>query len=200
MADAADARGKGKRKRAIELYRAVLAEAPDDHEALGKLAQLLAEGGDLVAASGCFRTAADGYHAAGFTDRGIGLLRQAVAHVPNDIEAWLRIVELYDAREKKRDAINALAEARSAFKKKADLPHAVRILDAHMALEPHSLPLVIDRALVAKQLGDAKLGMLLLLDRLATASPADRKKLRRALFTIKPSIGAWWRWVRNKPG
>src|SRR5690348_11768142 len=86
VAQAAEARGKGDRKKAIALYRDVLAHDPADHEVHGRLAQLLAESGDLAQASASFRLGADGYHKVGFTDRAIALLKQAVEHVPGDVD------------------------------------------------------------------------------------------------------------------
>lgn len=196
-AKAAEARGKGKRKRAVELYREILEHDPEDHEVHGKIAQLLAEGGDLTAASVSFRAGAEGYHKKGFTDRAIALLKQGTTYLPTDAELWLRISEMYVGREKKKDAEKTLSDARPMFKRKADLRGAARILDAHLALEPRALDVAIDRAQVAKRLRDRDHGVALLTGLLAGASDAERKKLRKALFSLQPSLGSWWRWVRN---
>lgn len=198
-ARASEARGKGKRKRAVELYREILEHDPDDHEVHGKVAQLLAESGDLAAAAASFRAGAEGYHRKGFTDRAIALLKQGVTHVPTDADSWIRISEMYVVREKKKDAQKTLADARVMFKRRADLPGAARILDAHLLLEPTAIDVAIDRARIARRLGQRSFGQLLLMDRLATVDAADRKKLRRALFFLRPTPAALVRWLANSP-
>ena len=197
--EAAEARGKGKRKRAIELYRELLTLAPDDCEVHGKLAQLLAEGGDIEAASQSFRAGALGYHEKGFTDRAIALLKQAVVHAPLDVEAWLSISAMYVVRDKHKDAHKALDEARPHFTKRDHLSASARILDAHLRLEPRRVDLAVDRARVAKRQGQRGYGILLLTDLLAAVEATDRKRLRRALFWLRPTPASLWRWLRNTP-
>ena len=196
---AAEARSKGKRKKAIELYRSVLASTPDDHEVHSKLAPILAENGDEQEAIASFRIAADGFHKKGFTDRAIALLRQSVEHVPSDVDAWLRVADLLEIRLKKKEAEKVLEEARTHFTKKSALGAAARLLDAHRKLDPKRIDVAIDRAQVAKRSGQRGFGILLLTDLAAGVDGKARKQLRRALFGLKPTPASFWRWLRNAP-
>jgi tetratricopeptide (TPR) repeat protein len=199
LRDANDARAKGKRKRAVELYKAILARDPEDFEVHHKLAQILAEAGDLDAAKASFHAAAEGYHKKGFSDRAIALFHQTVEHVPEDVDAWLRIAELYVVRLKKADAQKTLGDARKIFKKKRHMAHAARVLKAAMFLEPNRIDLVIDAAQVEKRRGDKARAVEILDEKIAQANSFDRRVLRKAMFFITPSLGNLFRWMRNAP-
>jgi tetratricopeptide (TPR) repeat protein len=198
VAQAAEARGKGDRKKAIALYRDVLAHDPSDHEVHGRLAQLLAESGDLAQAAASFRLGADGYHKVGFTDRAIALLKQAVEHVPDDVDAWLSIASFNVERERKKEADKVLADARTRFVRKRDLAAASRLLDARLKLDGKNVAVAIDRARVAKRMGQRGFGVLLLEDVLSLVDQRERRRLRRALFSLQPTPASLWRFLVNR--
>jgi tetratricopeptide (TPR) repeat protein len=200
-AAASDARGRGDRKEALARYREILQSAPDDFEVHGKLAQLLAESGDLAAASMSFHAGAEGYHKRGFTDRAIALLKQAVEHNRSDVDAWLRIAELTVVRKRLKEAAKILADARAVFRKnkRGSLASAARILDAALTLERDRVDLAIDRARVAKKMGQRSYGILLLTDLCARVDVRTRKRLRRALFGLRKTPASFWRWLTNAP-
>ena len=197
LREANDARGKGKRKRAVELYRQILAHDPEDFEVHGKLAQLLAEGGEIDEARKSFHAGAEGYHKKGFTDRAIALLHQAVQAVPTDVDGWLRISDLQIIRLKKADAANTLANGRKIFRKRKHLAAAAQILQAHMQLEPTRMEIVIDLAQVEKKRGNKPRSIELLESTMPGVNAFDRKKLRKALFFVAPSPRTLWRWFKN---
>jgi tetratricopeptide (TPR) repeat protein len=198
FADAVAARGRGDRAKAVALFRDVVAHDPSDFETHGKLAQLLAESGDIKSAIDHFRAGAEGYHKKGFTDRAIALLKQAVEAWPLEVDLWLMLSTFYELRLKKKEAAKVLADARPHMKK---YPHlAARILDAHLLLEPGAIDLAIDRAFVAKKMGQRGYGILLLSSLCSTDDVVARKRLRRALFSLKKTPASWWRWWKNAKG
>src|SRR5512138_365063 len=90
------ARTKGKRKKAIALYREVLEHHPDDLGVQGKLAALLAADGDRAGAVARFRSAAEGHLRAGFTDRAISVLAQATEAFPDEEPLWVQFAALQE--------------------------------------------------------------------------------------------------------
>jgi tetratricopeptide (TPR) repeat protein len=88
LAVADRARGRGRVKKAIAGYRAVLAVHPEDLAAHAKLAPLLARQGERAGALASFRRASDGQLKAGFTDRALSLLVQAVELYPDEEALW----------------------------------------------------------------------------------------------------------------
>lgn len=197
MREASDARGNGKRKRAVELYRRLLERDAQDFEVHGKLAQLLAESGDIAEASRSFHAGAEGNHKKGFTDRAIALLHQAVQSLPEDLDAWLRISDLQLVRSKKAEAASTLARARKLFRRRDQLAAAAQILQSHLQLEPASTDIVVDLAQVEKKRGHRGRAIELLEGVIPTAEPLDRKGLLKALFLVAPSPRRLWRWIKN---
>jgi tetratricopeptide (TPR) repeat protein len=198
LAAADRARAKGRRKKAIAGYRRVLAEDPNDTTVHGKLAPLLAQTRSRGDALASFRKATDGHLRAGFTDRGLAVLSQAVAFFPEETGLWEEIGDLHVRRGRRADAVGALVQGGVRLAKARRRPAAIRILRRALDLEPWQP----DAALaLARVLGAAreKEEALALLDGLAARvrGPLLRRVLGQA-FRLSPTPRNLWRWLRGR--
>ena len=82
MAKAGRARAKGRKKKAIAIYRKLLAGTPDDFDVHAKLAPLLAASKQRKEAAKSFNMAAESYISKGFDVKAIAVYKQATRHFP----------------------------------------------------------------------------------------------------------------------
>ena len=87
-ARAARGRSRRKRRKAVELYRRVLEVEPDNPDLLRKLAPLLAQTDSAADACESYRRAATEFVERGFLDRAIGVYRDAVRALPQEVSIW----------------------------------------------------------------------------------------------------------------
>lgn len=196
MARANEARSKGRRKKAIGLYREVLEQDPEDADALTRLAPLLAESGDEDGAWRAFMAAAAAHEAKGFRDRAAGIWKQVTEALPNRREGWEALAELNLTRERQRDAVVVLVEGSKNFTKGEDREIAVDLLSRAQEIEPWHwsvcwplgrLLIQVDRVNHARQLFGAFVTHV-------TGSKA--RKVRWQLFRLDPGFGSFIRWVK----
>ena len=110
LSKASKAQARGKPRKAIAAYRALLEDNPDDPVVQGKLARLLAQNHEPDAAWATYRAAASGYEEQGFRDKAIGVMQSAADEVPHIPEVWLELSRLHLAREQPADALDALLD------------------------------------------------------------------------------------------
>lgn len=193
LARASAARKRGKRKKAIELYRRVLADEPDNLELHRKLGPLLAETRQRRQALVHFGRAAQGFADRGFTDKAVGLCRQAAGFYPAEVAIWEAIAELQLRRERRADAVGALLEGRRNMRRRKLRPQAIRLLERVRAIDPGLLDPQLDLAWLLARSGrrvDACAG----LDALASRHRGRaRRRALRTRLRISPSPRALWR-------
>jgi tetratricopeptide (TPR) repeat protein len=190
------ARTKGKRKKAIALYREVLEHHPDDLGVQGKLAALLAAQGDRAGAVARFRSAAEGHLKAGFTDRALSVLAQATEAFADEEPLWVQLAELQEKRGRRADAVAALAEGGERLLASGDPHTAARILQRAGQLSPwhFETTLLLARALAGT--GNRR-DAARLLDGLATRRHGPQRRAARALAVrLAPTPRQLWRWLR----
>jgi len=192
---ASEARQRGKRKKAIELYRQVLADEPENVDLHRKLGPLLAENRQRAEALEHFGRAAQGLAAKGFPDKAVGLCRQAVGFYPTEVGIWEAIADLQLQRQRRADAFAALLEGRKHMKGRRLRGHAIQLLKRACAIDPDAADAQIDLAkqlVRTRQRGKA----LALLDRLAARSRGrDRRRALGARFRMSPTPFAFFRWL-----
>lgn len=198
LAAADRARAKGRRKKAITGYQRVLAEDPNDVTVHGKLAPLLAQAGRRADALASFRKATDGHLRAGFADRGLSVLTQAVAFFPEETGLWEEIAELHVRRGRRADAVGVLVQGGERLARAGRRPAAIRILRRSLELEPWQPNAVVALARVLGAMRE-KEEALALLDGLAARvrGPLLRRVLGQA-FRLSPTPRNLWRWVRGR--
>jgi tetratricopeptide (TPR) repeat protein len=196
---ASRARQRGKRKKAIDLYRKVLADEPQNIELHRKLGPLLAETRQREEALIHFGHAARGLAARGFPDKAVGLCREAVGFYPTDANLWEAIADLQLQRQRRRDAFDALIEGRRHMRGRKRRDKAIRLLQRACAIEPDAADPQIELAwLLARSRQRARARAIL--DRLAgCARGRDRRRALGARFRISPTplgllrwLGAWF--------
>ena len=190
------ARRRGKRKKAISLYRKALSKEPEDPDSQIRLGRLLAERKKLDEAWGCFVKAAGGYHEKGFVEKAVGVYKQARQYVPTKIEVWQRLADLNIQRGRSADAVNNLYLGSRVFRRRKHRRKALELLSQAFQIEPYRFEVTYDLAVLLikhKEKGRARK----MLDELARRTKGrDLRRVRGKLFWLGPTPAAGWRYAR----
>ena len=196
LARASKAKGKGRPKQAIASYRRVLEQEPGNPVILAKLAALLAETRQLAEAREKFVAAGDRYEKQGFPEKALAVYMQATSFLPRTIELWETISGLNLARDRKADAIAALLEGRTHFRRRKQRPLAIRLLRGAVRIEPWHFDATLD---LAHQLtkGGARAEADGLYQGLCERTRDARlRRVRGAMLRRSATPAAFWRWLR----
>ena len=190
------ARKKGKRKKAISLYRKALSKEPEDPDSQIRLGRLLAERNEFDEAWGCFVKAAGGYYEKGFVDKAVGVYKQARQYVPTKIEVWQRLADLDLQRGRSADAVNNLYLGSRVFRRRKHRRKAHELLSQAFQIEPYRFEVTYDLAVLLikyKEKGRARK----MLDELARRTKGrDLRRVRGKLFWLGPTPAAGWRYAK----
>jgi len=195
LAQADRSRARGRRTRAITLYRQLLAKDPNDLTVHGKVAPLLAAQGLGAEAMASFRTAAAGHSAAGYADRGIALLRQAADLFPEDESLWTEVADLHVQRGRRGDAVAVLIAGGERLLRGRYRPIGAKLLRRALELEPWNVKasLLLAKTLSREHRPEEAIA---LLDGLARRVGGKARRQARSLaFRVAPSPGRLWRWL-----
>ena len=197
MEAAARARVKKQRKRAIELYRRVLAVERHNVDLHAKLGPLLAEVGQDYDAWISFQNAAQAALRDGHVDSAIATYREAASYLPREPQVWQALARLEQKRGRERDAVDVLLEGSCQFRSRWRWPEAIHLLRRARQIAPWDFEIVYNLArLLAKT--DQVYEASMLLDALAGRSRGERlRRVRGAEFRIKPGIGTAVRWFQS---
>lgn len=192
---ASRAQQRGKRKKAIELYRKVLADEPENIELHRRLAPLLAKTRKREEALHHFGQAVQGLAKRGFPDKAVGLCREAVTFYPTEVVIWEAISDLQLERKRRVEALNALLEGRAKMRGRRLRGNAIRLLKRACVISPDEVDPQIDLARLlarSRQRAEARR----ILDRLAaTTRGRDRRRALGARLCISPTPIGLLRWV-----
>lgn len=195
MESAARARRRGRRRKAIELYRQVLAHEPQNPDLHRKIAPLLAETQQPEAAFASYRCAAEALVRKGFVDHAAGVFREAVGRLPRRREVWEALADLEIARKKPVDAHRVLFEGHRHFRAKRQRSEAVLLLMRARKLAPRDFATGFALARLLARTG-ARGRALKLLDEMASwATGSQLRRIRARQFRLSPGLGAAWRWL-----
>lgn len=192
---AAGARKKGRRKKAIELYRKVLAVEPDDARVHRKIAPLLAETKQREEAWQSYQRAAELLRDRGFVDQAIGVLRDAARYLANEPDLWRTLSRIELERHRPADAVSALLQGAGRLHPRRQRNSALSLLLAARRIAPDAFEpnLALGRQLVRCGVRDRGVD---LLAQLAERSVGAQQRAARALlFRISPTPAAAWRWL-----
>ncbi len=198
LRNAAGARKKGKRKKAIELYRKVLAVEPEDATVHRKIAPLLAETKQRDDAWKSYRSAAQRLRSQGHVEQAIGVLREATRYLADEADLWRGLSELELARKRRPDAVAALLEGASHFQHRRTRDTALSLVQAARKIDPDGFEpnLALGRLLARAGARDRAKR---LLEGLALRTGGkQRRQVRALLFRISPTPAAAWRWLRGR--
>jgi tetratricopeptide (TPR) repeat protein len=196
LADASRARKKGKHKKAIALYRQVLAVEPDNPELLRKVAPVLAEAKRHGEAWASYHRAAERFTSQGFAERAIGVYREASGYLPTEVRLWRALSDLELKRDRPVDALNALLEGRGHFRSRRTRQQAVFLLLQARKIDPSSFEANFDLADLLARSGVRDRAKRLLEELIPQVRGQQLRQVRARLFRISPTPAAAGRWLR----
>ncbi len=195
--EAARARKRRRNKKAISLYRKVLAVEPNNTELHAQIAPLLADVGWRFDAWESYRSAAQALLRNNARARALNLYRDATRRLPQCYDTWstLSLLELQSGR---REAAHAtLRTARQEFRTRRTRPEAISLLRKLLELDPRDLPAALDLARLLSKTGREE-EALHLLAQLATRTHGDElRRIRKTQWRITPTLIHTWLWLRS---
>jgi Flp pilus assembly protein TadD len=193
---AARERARGRPRRAIALYRCVLAVERNNPELHAKLAPLLAEAGQTFDAWQSYRAVANAALREGREDRALGVYREATQLLPREIEAWQGLARLLSKRGEDAEAVEVLVDGSRRFRTPYLRPLAIHLLRRARAIEPWNAVVVIE---LARHLGraDQRDEARILLGELAQrANGIALRRVRFAELCVDPGPGPLLHWLK----
>lgn len=196
LREAAEARKRGKRERAVSLYREVLLVEPDNPDLHRRIAPLLAETGQREEAWASYRRAVEGLGRGGFSEQAVGVLREASRLLPREPEVWSALADLEIERKRPVDAHQVLLEGRRHFRSRRDRSQAILLLLRARKLAPRDFATSFDLAGLLARAGATGRARRMLDDIAHWAAPPDLRRVRARQFVLSPTPAAAWRWLR----
>jgi tetratricopeptide (TPR) repeat protein len=195
LAEAVRATRRRRHKRAIALYREILAVDPNDAQVHRKLAPLLARTRQLDAAWGSYRRAADQLAKQGFVEQAIGVYREACTHVPRQHQLWLALAELEVKRGRPVDAVNALVDGSRRMRSRRTQHEALTLLQQARRIQPGAFEPSYELAVLLASAGARDRAVRILRELAPRARGRQLRRLRGRLFLLSPTPAAAWRWL-----
>lgn len=196
LADAAHARQKGRREKAIGLYREVLAVEPENDDLHRRIAPLLAETKQPDAAWESYRRAAGGLAKKGFLDQAVGVLREASVRLPKQAGLWEGLSDLELERRGPADAAEVLLEARRHFRSRRERDRAISLLLRARRLTPGSFGVNFELAGILAKTGARKRACGILEDLACQCRGQQLRRVRGRQLRMAPTPFAAGRWLR----
>ena len=193
--EATHARAKQRWKKAIALYRRVLAVEPHDTQLHAKIAPMLARTGQHFDAMLSFRVVAKAFLRERRGNEALAVYRAATGHLPREIQIWESIARLEVKRGDSQAAVEALIEGASKFKSRRHRPQAIHLLRNAHEVEPWDFEATFELArLLGKsdRIEEARR----LLDGLAERNGDCLRRLMAAQFRLDGDLRYGWRWLR----
>ena len=146
LSQAARARARGRRKKAIALYCRVLDNEPDNDVLHKRVAQLLAQSRRIDDALEHYRKAADGLVRRGFKDHAIAVYRESLHFEPRVTWVWTRVATLEAECGYIGDAVETLRKGARCFRSRKERPQAIALLEQAHQIDPGSADAALDLA------------------------------------------------------
>jgi thioredoxin-like negative regulator of GroEL len=194
---AAQARARKKRKRAIALYRRVLAVERHNAELHARLAPLLAETGQHFDAWLSFQIAARACLREGSAAKALAVYQDAAHHLPREVQVWQAMARVQLKRGKERNAVENLLEGAAQFRSRWHWPEAIHLLRQAHQISPWHFEAVLELSrLLAKSDQAEEAGRLL--EGLETRSEGNRlRRIYAAQFRLDGDLRHAWNWLRS---
>lgn len=196
LAEAEKARARGRRRRAIALYRRILAAEPQEPYLHARIAPLLAAAGKRFDAWQSYRQAAQTHLKNQRPEEALALYRDAAKTLPMQIEAWQGLARLELKRERREAAIDALLEGRTKFRSRRRRPEAIALLREARSIDAWRVDIVLDLARLLRRSGQSPEAQWILGQLAEKASGRDLRIVCGAQWRIEPSLKHSWKWIR----
>jgi tetratricopeptide (TPR) repeat protein len=192
---AALARSKLQRRRAIALYRQILAMERTSIEIHERIAPLLAETGQEFDAWLSYRAVAHAALREGREDRAIAVFREATRAIPREIQTWQGLARLLVRQGQDEDAVEVLVEGSRHFRAQWARPQAIHLLRRARTIDPWNFETVLE---LVRHLAKSDQGVeaRMLLDGLAERCHGSRlRRVNSVRLTIDPGPRSAARWI-----
>jgi tetratricopeptide (TPR) repeat protein len=197
MEAAERARSRKQRRKAIALYRWVLAVEPNNVELHAKLAPLLAQTGQNFDAWRSYRVTASAALRERRDDKALAIYRDATTYLPHEIHAWQRLAHLLAKQGEREEAVGVLIEGSRQFRTPFLRSEAVHLLRRARLIDPWHFDVVFELAQHLGRSGQCEEARLLF-EGLARRSGGHRlRRVRTAQVRLDKSPAAAWRWLRS---
>jgi tetratricopeptide (TPR) repeat protein len=127
---------KGQNKKAIKEYQKLLERKPGEPRTIHRLAELWARENARTKAIDLFLQASEGYAQAGFADRSVAVLKQALSLDATRLDVNLRLADQFVKKEFERDAVYHLLKASKVFEKSGSPKKQEQVLQKALDLSP----------------------------------------------------------------
>ena len=201
LLELADSLREGRRwRKALRLYRQILAAEPRNGEIHLRVAPLLARAGKDFEAWESFRIAADALERAGEEEAVLALYEQARKALPRSFDAYRALARAELIRQHPEQALRTLVQGSQQLRRRAPRGPALPLLRDAREIEPWNGRVVIDLSrLLAREGQPAE--ALFLLDHLDDRASGEHRLAGRALaWRIEPSLRHSWRYLRLRWG
>jgi tetratricopeptide (TPR) repeat protein len=182
-------------KRAIALYRKVLAVDPNDTQVHRKIAPLLARTRQADDAWESYRRAAEQLSAQGFVDQAIGVYREACAYLARQHRLWLALAELEVKRGRPVDAVNTLIAGSRRVRSRRTRQEAVALLQQARKIQPGAFEPNYELAGLLARAGARDRALRILQELAPRTRGRQLRRLRGRQFFLSPTPAAAWRWL-----
>jgi len=190
------ARAKGRRRKAIALYRRVLMVEPGDPDLHARIAPLLARSGQPFDAWNSFRTAASAYLRGRQMEQVLAVYKEATRSLPMQIETWRHVAKLQRKIGRNRQAMETLLEARRHFRGRRHRAEAIYLLRRVRDIDAWHVDTVIDLSKLlarSRQRVEAESLLTQLAERL---EGRPLRRVRACHWWISPTLQNSWLWMR----
>lgn len=189
------ATGRGRHKRAVALYREILAADPNDGLVHRKIAPLLARTRQPADAWESYRCAAGQLSKQGFVDQAIGVYREACVHLSREHRLWLALADLEVTRGRPVDAVNALLDGSRRLRSRRTQQEAVTLLQRARKILPTAFEPAYELAVLLARAGARDRALRILHELVPRTRGRQLRRLRGRLFLLSPTPAAAWRWL-----
>ncbi len=196
LAEAEQARIRGRSHRAISFYRRILAAEPHDPALHARIAPLLASTGAHFDAWQSYRQAAQVHLKNKSREEALALYRDATKTLPLQIEAWRSVARLELARGRSDAAFSVLLEGRARFRSRRLRAEAIALLREARSIDAWRVDVVLDLARLLRKSEQAAEAQWILQQLSERIAGRELRSVRGAQWRIEPSLKHSWKWIR----
>jgi len=197
LSAAARARAKKKRRKAIALYRNVLAVERGNAEIHSRIAPLLAETGQRFDAWVSYQAVARSCLRDGGVDKAIAVYREAAGFLPHEPQVWLSLARLHLKRGKRSEAVESLIEGAGQFRSRWHWPEAIYLLRRVHSVAPWEFDGVYELARLLAKSDQAPEARRLLEGLENRVSGKRLRRIYAAQFRLDGDLRYAWLWLRS---
>lgn len=185
-------------RRALRLYRQILAAEPRNPEIHCRVAPLLARQGKTFEAWESFRIAAEAHAQAGEASSLLALHQQAVKALPRSGMACRALARVQLIQQDVPAALRTLYDGSQRLRARRTRGEAIILLRDAREIDPWKPAIVLELCRLLARAGEAAEALFLLDHFDQRAKGQDLVDARGLCFRIEPSVRHAWRWMRSR--